>query len=159
MCCVLQAGLHGLTGHIEFNEGKRSNFKLDLLKLKREELRTVGYWSPGMGINVTDPTAFYESSVTNITLVVMTREVRILSIDFHTLPGKKSGPGSSVGTATQLRDGRSWIESRWRRDFPPVQTGPGVHTQAPVKWVPGLSRRPGRGADHSPPSSAAVMEE
>ena len=97
MCCVLQAGLHGLTGHIEFTEGKRSNFKLDLLKLKREELRTVGYWSPGIGINVTDPTAFYESSVTNITLVVMTREVRILSLDFHTLPGNKSGPSSSVG--------------------------------------------------------------
>ena len=77
-CCVLQVGLHGLTGHIEFNEGKRSNFKLDLLKLKREELRTVGYWSPGMGVNVTDPTAFYESSVTNITLVVMTREVCIM---------------------------------------------------------------------------------
>jgi len=37
-------------------------------------------------------------------------------------------------------------------------------TQPPVKWVPGLSRRggkvrPGRAADHSPPSSAAVMEE
>jgi ionotropic kainate glutamate receptor 2 len=79
---VLQAGLHGLTGHIEFNEGKRSNFKLDLLKLKREELRKVGYWSPTTGINVTDPTAFYESSATNITLVVMTREVRILSLSW-----------------------------------------------------------------------------
>ena len=35
-------------------------------------------------------------------------------------------------------------------------------TQPPVKWVPGLSRgkvRPGRGVDHSPPSSAAVIEE
>jgi len=35
-------------------------------------------------------------------------------------------------------------------------------TQPPVQWVPGLSRgkvRPGRAADHSPPSSAAVMEE
>jgi len=35
-------------------------------------------------------------------------------------------------------------------------------TQPPVKWVPGLFRgklRPGRAADHSPPSSAAVMEE
>ena len=34
--------------------------------------------------------------------------------------------------------------------------------QPPVKWVPGLSRgkvRPGRPADHSPPSSTAVMEE
>ena len=35
-------------------------------------------------------------------------------------------------------------------------------TQPPVNWVPGLSRgkvRPGRAAEHSPPSSAAVMEE
>ena len=35
-------------------------------------------------------------------------------------------------------------------------------TQPPVKWVPGLSRgkvRPVAAADHSPSSSAAVMEE
>jgi len=35
-------------------------------------------------------------------------------------------------------------------------------TQPPVQWVPGLSRgkvRLGHAADHSPPSSAAVMEE
>ena len=37
------------------------------------------------------------------------------------------GPGSSVGTATELRAGRSEIESRWGRDFPPVHTGPGAH--------------------------------
>jgi len=37
------------------------------------------------------------------------------------------GPGSSVGIATELRAGRSGIESRWGRDFPPVQTGPGAH--------------------------------
>jgi len=36
-------------------------------------------------------------------------------------------PGSSVGIATELRFGRSGIESRWGRDFPPVQTGPGAH--------------------------------
>ncbi|PNF32815.1 hypothetical protein B7P43_G04494, partial [Cryptotermes secundus] len=71
---ISAAGLHGLTGHIEFNEGKRSNFKLDLLKLKQEEIRKVGQWSPATGINVTDPTAFYETSVSNITLIVMTRE-------------------------------------------------------------------------------------
>ena len=35
------------------------------------------------------------------------------------------GPGSSVGIATDY--GRSGIESRWGRDFPPVQTGPGAH--------------------------------
>ncbi|XP_043528936.1 glutamate receptor ionotropic, kainate 2-like isoform X4 [Frieseomelitta varia] len=68
------AGLHGLTGHIEFNEGKRNNFKLDLLKLKKEELVKVGEWKPGTGVNVTDVGAFYETSATNITLVVMTRE-------------------------------------------------------------------------------------
>ena len=35
-------------------------------------------------------------------------------------------------------------------------------TQPPVKLVPGLSRgkeRPARAADHSPPSSAAIMEQ
>lgn len=71
-----QVGLHGLTGHIEFKEGKRHNFKLDLLKLKKEQLRKVGQWSPSKGINITDPTAFYETTSTNITLIVMTREVR-----------------------------------------------------------------------------------
>jgi len=35
--------------------------------------------------------------------------------------------------------GLSGIESRWGRDFPPVQTGPGP-TQPPLKWVPGLFR-------------------
>jgi len=37
------------------------------------------------------------------------------------------GPGSSVGTATELRAGRPGIESRWRRDFLPFQTGPWAH--------------------------------
>ena len=49
------------------------------------------------------------------------------------------GPGSSVGISTELRVGSSGIESRWGRDFPSVQTGPGP-TQSPVKWVPVLSR-------------------
>ncbi|KAJ8924615.1 hypothetical protein NQ315_000765 [Exocentrus adspersus] len=69
-------GLHGLTGNIEFNEGKRSNFKVDLLKLKKEEIRKVGQWTPDGGINITDPNAFYENHAPNITLVVMTREER-----------------------------------------------------------------------------------
>ena len=37
------------------------------------------------------------------------------------------GPGSTVGIATELRTGRSGIESGWGRDFPPIQTGPGAH--------------------------------
>jgi len=45
--------------------------------------------------------------------------------------------------------------------FPPSRPALGS-TQPPVQWVPGLSGgkvRPGRGADHSAPSSAAVKEE
>jgi hypothetical protein len=41
--------------------------------------------------------------------------------------GLVCGPGSSVGIATELRAGRSGIESRWERDFPPIQTDPGTH--------------------------------
>jgi len=37
------------------------------------------------------------------------------------------GLGSSVGIATKLRAERSGIETRWGRDFLPVQTGPGAH--------------------------------
>lgn len=72
---LLQASIHGLTGRIDFVDGRRNNFKIDLLKLKREQIEKVGYWSPQTGINITDPTAFYETSSTNITLIVMTREV------------------------------------------------------------------------------------
>ncbi|EEB18839.1 glutamate receptor, ionotropic kainate 2 precursor, putative [Pediculus humanus corporis] len=68
--------INGLTGRVEFKEGKRSNFKLDLLKLKKEKLQKVGQWNPFSGINITDPNAFYETNTNNITLVVMTREER-----------------------------------------------------------------------------------
>ena len=46
---------------------------------------------------------------------------------FSKLSHKRRGPGSSVGIATELRAGPSGIESRWGRDFPLVQTGPGAH--------------------------------
>ena len=36
------------------------------------------------------------------------------------------GPGSSVGIVTELRAGRSEIESRRGRDFSPFQIGPGA---------------------------------
>ena len=50
------------------------------------------------------------------------------------------GPGSSVGIATELRAGRSGIESRWGQDFPHLSRPPLGPTQPPVKWVPGLFR-------------------
>jgi len=72
------------------------------------------------------------------------------------------GPGSSAGIATELRAGRSGIDSRWEQDIPPVLTGPGAHPavcKMGTGSFPGLKVRPERAADHSPPSSAAVMEE
>lgn len=74
----MQASINGLTGRIEFDEGKRNNFKLDLLKLKKEQLVKVGHWKSNAGINITDPQAFYETNVNNITLIVMTRVVCIV---------------------------------------------------------------------------------
>ena len=50
------------------------------------------------------------------------------------------GPGSSVGIATELRAGQSGIESRWGRDFPPVQTGPEAH---PASCTMGTGSFPG----------------
>jgi hypothetical protein len=73
-----------------------------------------------------------------------------------------SGLGSSVSRVTEYR--LNGMGSNPGRDeifrLSRLALGP---TQPPVKWVPGLSRggkvRPGRAADHLPPSSAAVMEE
>ena len=54
------------------------------------------------------------------------------------------GPGSSVGIATELRAGRSRIESRWRREFPPVQTSPGAHPASCTMGI-GTEVKCGRG--------------
>ena len=69
--------------------------------------------------------------------------------------------GHSISTPTNAHIKIFYIESRWDEIFRPSRPALGP-TQPPVKWVPGLSRgkvQLGRAADHSPPSSAAVMEE
>jgi len=71
-------------------------------------------------------------------------------------------PGSSVGIVTDYGLDGPGIQSRWGRDFPPVQTGPGAHPASCKMGTgsfPGGKVRPGRAADHSSPSSVAVMEE
>jgi len=71
-------------------------------------------------------------------------------------------PGSSVGIATELRAGRSGIESRWGRDFSPVQTGPRAHPSSCKMGTgsfPGVKCGRGVLLTTHLPSSAAVMEE
>jgi len=79
-------------------------------------------------------------------------------VNYDIISEVKCGPGSSVGIATELPAGQSGIESRWGRDFPPIQTGPGAHSVS-CKMSTGSFPGSGRAADHSLPSSAAVMEE
>jgi len=71
-----------------------------------------------------------------------------------------SGPGSSVSIVTNY--GLDGPGSNPGGDEISRPSRPALgSTQPPVKWVPGLSWgkvQPRRAADHSPPSSAAVME-
>jgi hypothetical protein len=72
-----------------------------------------------------------------------------------------AGRDSSVGTATRYGLEGPGIESLWGEIFSaPVQTGPGAHPTSNTMGsgsFPGV-KRPGRGADHSPQSSAEVKE-
>ena len=73
-----------------------------------------------------------------------------------------SGPGSSVGIATELRAGRSGdripVEARFSActDRP---WGPPSPLYNGYRVFPGGKVRPRRAADHSPPSSAVVVKE
>jgi hypothetical protein len=74
------------------------------------------------------------------------------------------GPGSSVGIATDYGLDGLGIEKRipvGARFFAHVQTGPGAHPPSCTMGTgsfPGI-KRPGRGADHPPPSSVEVENE
>jgi len=64
-------------------------------------------------------------------------------------------PGSSVGIVTGYGLDGPGIASRWRRDFPPVQTGPGAH---PASCTMGTGSFPRVKCDRGV-SSAEVLEE
>lgn len=42
------------------------------MKLKQHSLAKVGEWTPGLGVNITDMSAFHDTAPYNITLVVVT---------------------------------------------------------------------------------------
>ena len=71
------------------------------------------------------------------------------------------GPGSSVGIATDYRlDGPGSNPGGTRFSVRPDRPwGPPSLLYNEYRVFPGGKVRPGRAADHSPPSSAAVMEE
>jgi hypothetical protein len=76
--------------------------------------------------------------------------------------GVRLGRDSSVGIATRYGLDGGGIESWWGSRFSaPVQTGPGAY---PASYAVGTGsfpgvKRPGRGVDHSPPSSVEVKEK
>ena len=75
---------------------------------------------------------------------------------------KNCGPGSSVGTATELRTGRSGdrIPVGTRFSARPDQPwGPPSLLYNGYRVFPGDKERPGRATDHSPPSTAVVKKE
>lgn len=62
----------GLTGPIQFKEGRRIQFKLDLVKLKQHSIVKVGEWSPQSRLNITEPSLFFDTGSINVTMVVIT---------------------------------------------------------------------------------------
>ncbi|XP_078033196.1 glutamate receptor ionotropic, kainate 2 [Augochlora pura] len=83
--------MKGISGPIEFKEGRRIQFKLDLLKLKQHSLVKVGEWRPGVGVNVTDTAAFFEPGTANVTLLVIT----ILEIPYVMMHYEKNYTGNA----------------------------------------------------------------
>lgn len=72
LCLRNQVEWKGLTGPIEFKEGRRTRFKLDLVKLRPHAIVKVGEWSPLDGLNVSDRAVFFDTGTMNVTLVVIT---------------------------------------------------------------------------------------
>ena len=93
-----QVEYRGLTGPVQFREGRRASLKLDLLKLKSHELAKVGQWNEGSGINITDPVAFFDTANMNITLIVTTNLVMRTSASIPSFGRSVSRSASAAST-------------------------------------------------------------
>jgi len=88
----------------------------------------------------------------------------VIYAPYNTLPKSyrlEWGRDGVVGRATHYGLDGPRIECQWGRDFPHSSRPAVGPTQPPIQWVPGLFprvKRPGRGADHPPSSSAEVKE-
>jgi hypothetical protein len=88
-------------------------------------------------------------------------QVAVTRVGVESVPLHIVGRDSSVGIATRYGLDGPGIESRWGARFSAtVQTGPEAH---PASYTMGTGsfpgvKRPGRGVDHPPPSSAEVKE-
>jgi hypothetical protein len=73
--------VQGLTGDIMFDqEGFRTNFRLELLEKRKDNMVKLGVWEPLMGLNFTLTQAEIEEhkveKIANQTLRIITAEVR-----------------------------------------------------------------------------------
>ena len=68
---ISSAKFRGLTGPVSFAESKRTNFKLDLLKLKDLKMAKVGEWTPLGGLNITDKYAFLQGKISTKKILVL----------------------------------------------------------------------------------------
>jgi hypothetical protein len=86
-------------------------------------------------------------------------QVEVLLLKLKTLPPDPSGPGQRSRYSDSLRPGRSGDRIPVGARFStPVQTGPGAHPASRTMGTGSFlaEKRPGRGVDHPPLSSAEV---
>jgi hypothetical protein len=104
----------------------------------------MGFWSFPMSLHLKESKTYY-------------RKIRI-----YVRNRRGVGRDSAVGIANRYGLDGPEIESRWGRDFPHLSRKALGPTQLPIHWVPGFFprvKRPGRGVDHPPPSSAEVKKK
>lgn len=86
-----QVEFKGISGQIEFKEGQRNTFKLDVMKLKQNFFVKCGEWSQSTGLNITDYEVLFEGNQMNTTLVVVT----ILQVPYVMLHDSKNVTGNA----------------------------------------------------------------